>query len=91
MSKYRVSTNSNNSSNKETQDKTERTTKETRKISKIGQLRLFARRHGLVCIPVHLQIALAAETHLGEGQWLYEKLYMVKSRVCRVATQMLTV
>jgi hypothetical protein len=90
VAKYRVSTNSNNISNKETQDKTRETAKETITVSKMDLLRLFALRHVLVSTPVHLRIVFAAETHLGEGQWLYEQLNTVKSRSCRVGTQLLT-
>jgi hypothetical protein len=68
MANYRVSTNTN--SNKTTQDRQQK--KERRKQRKVNQLRLFKLRRDLLKISINLQTALAADTHLAEGQWLKE-------------------
>jgi hypothetical protein len=45
----------------------------------MDQLRLFTLKHDLLKISVDLQTALAAETHLAEGQWLtYNRPLAVK-------------
>jgi hypothetical protein len=88
MANYRVSTNTNNS-NKRTQDKT--TKRKTRKQRKVNQLRLFKLKHDLLKISIDLQTALAADTHLAEGQWLTEQLNLVKLGMFRVRTRRPTV
>jgi hypothetical protein len=65
--------------------------KETTKQRKMVQLRLLKLKHDLLKISVDLQTAFAAETHLAEGQWLKEQLKVVKLRMFRAGTQMLTV
>jgi hypothetical protein len=71
MANYRVSTNTNNG-NKTTQDK------KKQKQRKVNQLRLFELRRDLLKISINLQTALAAATHLAEGQWLKEQLNVMK-------------
>jgi hypothetical protein len=87
MANYRVSTNTNNR-NKTTQDKTN---KKTRKQRQVNQLRLFKLKHDLLKISIDLRTALAADTHLAEGQWLTEQLNVVKLRMFRVGTRRPTV
>jgi hypothetical protein len=48
-------------------------------------------KYDLLNISVDLQTAFAAETHLAEGQWLKEQLNVLKLRMFRVGTRMLTV
>jgi hypothetical protein len=86
VANYGVSTNTNNSS-KTTPDKTKK--KITKK--KVNQLRLFTPIHDLLKISIDLQIALAADTHLAEGQWLKEQLNVLKLRMFRVGTRRPTV
>jgi hypothetical protein len=57
----------------------------------MDQLRLFTLKNDLLKIPVDLQTAFAAETHQAEGQCLKEQLNVVKLRMFRVGTRMLTV
>jgi hypothetical protein len=52
--------------------------KTKKKTRKCHQLRLFIFKREFLKISVNLQIALTAETHLGEGQWLKEQLNVVK-------------
>jgi hypothetical protein len=85
VANYRVSTNTNNSS-KTAQDKTN---KQTNK--KVVQLRPFKLKHDLLKISIDVQTALAADTHLAEGQWLKEQLNVVKLRMFRVGTRRPTV
>jgi hypothetical protein len=77
MANYRLSTNTSNS-HKTTQDKTNNKNynEKTTKQRKMDQLRFFTLRYDLLNISVRLQTALAAETHLTEGQWLKEQLYV---------------
>jgi hypothetical protein len=57
----------------------------------MDQPRLFTFKHELIKISVHLQTAFAAEAHQAGRQWLKEQLNMVKLRMFRVGTRMLTV
>jgi hypothetical protein len=57
----------------------------------VDQLRLFKLKHYLLKISIDLQTALAADTHLAEGQWLKEQLNVVKLRMFRVGTRRPTV
>jgi hypothetical protein len=57
----------------------------------MDQLRLFRLKHDLLKIFIDLQTALAADTHLAEGQWLKEQMNVIKLRVFRVGTRMPTV
>jgi hypothetical protein len=58
---------------------------------KMYQLRLFKLKHELLKIFIYLQTTFAADTHLAEGQWLKERLNVVKLRIFRVGTRMTTV
>jgi hypothetical protein len=57
----------------------------------MAQLRFSTLKDYLIQISIDLQTAIAAETHLAEGQWLKERLNMVKLRMFRVGTRMPTV
>jgi hypothetical protein len=57
----------------------------------MDQLRLFKLKYELLKISIDLPTALAAETHLAEGQWLKEQLKAVKLRMFRVGTRRQTV
>jgi hypothetical protein len=57
----------------------------------MDQLRLFKLKHTTLKMSVDLQTAFAANTHLAEGQWLKEQLNVVKLRMFRVGTRMLTI
>jgi hypothetical protein len=59
--------------------------KKNKKQRKMDQVKL---KHELLEISVDLQSALAADTHLAEGQWLKEQLNVVKLRMFRVGTRM---
>jgi hypothetical protein len=61
------------------------------KQRKVNQLRPFRLKHDLLKISIDSQTALAADTHLAEGQWLAEQLNMVKLHMFRVGTRRLTV
>jgi hypothetical protein len=52
---------------------------------------LFTFKNEFLKISIALQTALAAETHLAEGQWLEEQLNMVKLSMFREGTRMPTV
>jgi hypothetical protein len=52
---------------------------------------LFVFERKFLKISVDLQTALAAETHLAEGQWLEEQLNIVKLRMLRSGTRILAV
>jgi hypothetical protein len=81
MTNYRVSTNTNNS-NEAKQDKT---------TTKSKSAKAFQTKTRLTKIPIDLQTALAADTHLAEGQWLTEQLIVVKLRMFPVGTRRPTV
>jgi hypothetical protein len=74
----RVSTNTKTTAIRKHKDK-------TNKGNKNDQLRLFIFKREFLKISVDLRTALAAETHLAEGQWLEEQLNMVKLRMFRAA------
>jgi hypothetical protein len=57
----------------------------------MDQLRLFTFKYDLLKIPADLQTASAAETHQAEEQCLKKQLNVVKLRMFRVGTGMLTV
>jgi hypothetical protein len=57
----------------------------------LNKLRIFTLKHEFLKISVDLQTALAADTHLAEGQLLKEQLNVVKLRMFRVGTRMATV
>jgi hypothetical protein len=61
------------------------------KQRKVNQLSLFKLKHDLLKISIDLQTALAADTHLAEGQWPKEQLNVVKLRMYRVGTRRPTV
>jgi hypothetical protein len=56
----------------------------------MDQLRLFKLKHDLLKISVDLQTALAADTHLAEGQWLKEQLNLVKLQLTIIIIILLT-
>jgi hypothetical protein len=74
-----------------TKNKNRQQKKKTRKQRKVNQLRLFKLKRDLLKISIDLQTALAADTHLAEGQWLKEQLKVVKLRMFRVGTRRPTV
>jgi hypothetical protein len=49
--------------------------------------RPFTLKHGLVKLSVDLQTALAAETHVQEGQWSEDQLNILKLRMSEVGTR----
>jgi hypothetical protein len=57
----------------------------------MNQLRLFKLQYDLLKTSIDLQTALAADTHLAEGQWLKERLNVAKLRMFRVGTRRQTV
>jgi hypothetical protein len=63
----------------------------TTKQRKMDQLRPLKLKHELLKIYIDLQTEFAADTHLAEGQWLKAQLKVVKLRMFRVGTRMLTV
>jgi hypothetical protein len=54
----------------------------------MDQLRIFKLKHDLLKISIDLQTALAADTHLAEGQWPKKQLNVVKLGMFRVGTRM---
>jgi hypothetical protein len=74
----RVSTNTKTTAIRKHKDK-------TNKENKNHELRLLIFKRGFLKISVDLRTALAAETHLAEGQWLGDQLNMVKLRIFRAA------
>jgi hypothetical protein len=66
---YTLSTNTSNK-NKTTQNKNKKQTtrRKENKTKKINQLRLFKLKRDLLKISINQQTALAADTHLAEGQ-----------------------
>jgi hypothetical protein len=89
---YRLSTNTRNN-NKTTQDKKQKTDNKKKKQEnrKVNQLRLFKLNRDLLKISINLQTALAADTHLAEGQRLKVQMNVVKLRMFRVGTRRPTV
>jgi hypothetical protein len=83
MANYRISMNTNNSKKK-------RTTTTTAQ-RKMDHLKLFKLKRDVLIISIDLQTAIAADTHLAEGQWLKEQLNVVQLRMFRVGTRMQTV
>jgi hypothetical protein len=65
--------------------------KKATKTKKTNQLSQFTLKHKLFKICACLQTAFAAETHLTLGHWLKGQLNMVKLRMFRVETRILTV
>jgi hypothetical protein len=53
----------------------------------MNQLRLFTLKHELLKISVDLQTGFTAGTHLAEGQWLEERVNLVKLRMFRAETR----
>jgi hypothetical protein len=76
VTSYRVSTHTNNSNKTNTRENKQ----EKKEQRKLDQLRLFTCEREFLKISVDLQTALAAETHVPEGQWLEEQLNI--SYVC---------
>jgi hypothetical protein len=73
------------------QHRTKNKKRNTRKQRKVNQRRLFKLKRDLLKIFINLQTALAADTHLADGQWLTEQLNVVKLRMFRVGTRRPTI
>jgi hypothetical protein len=68
------------------------TTKQTKKnTNKIDQLKLLTFKREFLKISVELQTTFKPEARLAEEQWLKEQLNMVKLRMFRAGTRMLTI
>jgi hypothetical protein len=83
---YRVNTNTNNITNEKPNEQKHNkiNNKKQRKMDRLSLLRL---KHELLQISVYLQTESTAETRLVAGQWLQERVNVVKLRMFRAGTQ----